>query len=1309
MDGELEAARANAEELASNSWFQESALMWNKVEEGAEKAYGESDPRAAAARSRMLREIFERGIAGGNAAPASAEAALSLAASLGPDAPEALFAAETAARLLAASDLKASLAALAELAGRSAAALGPGHPQTLSCLRGLASEKFASGDLPGAAAALETASEACSASFGRGCREVAEAVGNLGDALLGAGDAAGGLETLSRALALLSAGPGPESREALAAAARLGLARREAGDPGGAKEILAPALEACERVLGPADPQTLEAAAWLAAAQYDLGEFRDAKALLARVREADARQLGPGHPSTLAATAKLAAASQALGELAEARRLLEGACEASDRTLGAEDPDSLACANLLASVLFDSGELNAARETLERTLAGRERVLGPERRETLETMSNLALTLGELGEFAAAKSLQERALPSFLRSLGPDHPATLTAAANLAWTHSRLGDHAGARDAYRALAGARARVLGPHHPDTLSTLNDLATAMTALGDHSGANAVLAGTLAGLESALGPGHPYALAVKNNLAVSAFKLGDHETAGRLHSEVLDARKASLGEAHPNTLLSVLNVSSSRFGAGDYRAAAEGYASVLEAATRLFGRDHPMASEAADGLGWSLAKAGGFPSGIFFLKISVDSAQRVRATLASMDRQTRRGYLATVELRYRRLFDLLMREGRTDEALAVLGLLKEEELSVLDPSFRQAWAGETVEAAADSRETGTGTPWARTAETGAAEAGESEEQPEAAEALPVELGAAEAGESEEQPEAAGARPVELGAAEADESEARQAVPEERQNGGGAAEPPGAKAETRGAARPEARSGPRPSDNPGAGGGNPAAARASDPEPGADLFGGTRDEGAWLAYRAASELSSGLEAERAALEAEGANGALPEGKSRRLAELPGAVSAAKASFGALCDGIPGLLGPPGGGAAPGSWTAGRVAGRQAALRAMGPGAALLHAVPAEGSLWLIAVTPSAVASMSSETGRAEISRLSSELRALVASPARDPRPAAGRLYDAVIRPAESFLAEAGTATLMLSLDGELRYAPLAALWDGERWLAEKYPLALFTESTALRLRDAPRPGDASVRAMGVTAAWPGFPALPGVASELAAVVRTDASPDGALAGEALLDGDFTRDALASALASDAPVVHVASHFRLDPASLENTVLLLGDGARLNLREIWSGGNLDFRGLDLLTLSACDTASGASGGEGREVESLGEVVQRAGASAVLATLMPVADLSAPELMREFYRLRYLEKRDKAEALRGAQLKVMRGGPAGGGPGGRPAEGGQRGTALSAAGEAALGSALREAPRWEGGGFSHPFYWAPFVVMGSWR
>jgi CHAT domain-containing protein len=203
-----------------------------------------------------------------------------------------------------------------------------------------------------------------------------------------------------------------------------------------------------------------------------------------------------------------------------------------------------------------------------------------------------------------------------------------------------------------------------------------------------------------------------------------------------------------------------------------------------------------------------------------------------------------------------------------------------------------------------------------------------------------------------------------------------------------------------------------------------------------------------------------------------------------------------------------------------------------------------------------------------------------------------------------------------------------------------------------------------------------------------------------GVLDGEAILDMDFTRRALSRSLASEAPVVHIASHFRLDPKSRGDTVLLLGDGNTLSLSEIGVAPDLDFKGLDLLTLSACDTASGASGGEGKEVESFGETVQLAGASAVLASLWPVDDSSTSMLMQEFYRLRYVEGKDKAQALRGAQLSVMKGKEGASGE-----NAGNRGTAVS--GRAGDGEGKPSPGAFPGR--SHPFYWAPFVIMGNWR
>ncbi len=116
----------------------------------------------------------------------------------------------------------------------------------------------------------------------------------------------------------------------------------------------------------------------------------------------------------------------------------------------------------------------------------------------------------------------------------------------------------------------------------------------------------------------------------------------------------------------------------------------------------------------------------------------------------------------------------------------------------------------------------------------------------------------------------------------------------------------------------------------------------------------------------------------------------------------------------------------------------------------------------------------------------------------------------------------------------------------------------------------------------MGVSKAEPGFVALPSVSEELHDIVRdgNGKSNLGVLPGKVLLNEEFTEDQLKNSLRVSYPVVHIASHFELQPANEDSSFLLLGDGAHLSLTELSLIPNL-FANVDLLTLSACNTAVG--------------------------------------------------------------------------------------------------------------------------------
>ena len=87
------------------------------------------------------------------------------------------------------------------------------------------------------------------------------------------------------------------------------------------------------------------------------------------------------------------------------------------------------------------------------------------------------------------------------------------------------------------------------------------------------------------------------------------------------------------------------------------------------------------------------------------------------------------------------------------------------------------------------------------------------------------------------------------------------------------------------------------------------------------------------------------------------------------------------------------------------------------------------------------------------------------------------------------------------------------------------------------------------------------------------------------------------------------------------------------------------------FTGVELLTLSACETALGDDtfAADGDEVAGVGASAQRKGAMAVIATLWPVADESTAVFMNTLYRAHQADHLDKAESWRQAQLALLHG------------------------------------------------------------
>jgi len=390
-----------------------------------------------------------------------------------------------------------------------------------------------------------------------------------------------------------------------------------------------------------------------------------------------------------------------------------------------------------------------------------------------------------------------------------------------------------------------------------------------------------------------------------------------------------------------------------------------------------------------------------------------------------------------------------------------------------------------------------------------------------------------------------------------------------------------------------------------------------------------------------------------------------------------------------------------------------QDSLAKLGPNVMGIRVLLGQNHAYAIVVTASTRQVVTLPASPDEVRNKAFDALKAIGSPSSDPRPQLNQLYAMIVAPIEPALKSvekasgAGTVpTLLWSLDDALRYVPMCALYDGSHYMVERFHNVLFTPESYGHITDAPlQNGDQpSALAMGLSKSYDGMPALPGVIPELDSVVHDPAVPDshGPMQGKLLPDEQFTLAALRSELGSgnSFSVVHIASHFVLAAGSGDEPFLLMGgdkagtpNGFEWNLSEM-ENSSVAFHGTRLLTLSACSTARDYKSRNGFEMDSLGMVAQQKDAEAVLATLWDVNDLSTSHIMSDFYD-RWVKNptQGKAEALRQAQLAFLHGGA--GGPGVKTGRGVE---AVQDTGTANAGL-----------GYAHPYYWAPFVLIGNYQ
>ncbi|QZZ22124.1 CHAT domain-containing protein [Leptothermofonsia sichuanensis E412] len=270
-----------------------------------------------------------------------------------------------------------------------------------------------------------------------------------------------------------------------------------------------------------------------------------------------------------------------------------------------------------------------------------------------------------------------------------------------------------------------------------------------------------------------------------------------------------------------------------------------------------------------------------------------------------------------------------------------------------------------------------------------------------------------------------------------------------------------------------------------------------------------------------------------------------------------------------------------------------------------------------------------------------------------------AARVYDALIRPMEADLQATNPKTLVFVNDGVLRKVPMAALYDGKQFLIQKYAIAT-TPSLSLTTRRPFNRNHLRALIMGLTLQQEPFSALPNVERELTEVQKL-------LGGTKLLNQAFTLKSMQQQLEQTSySIIHMATHGRFSADPDDTYLLAYGDRITIDQLEEVLRSRRSRDPVELLTLSACQTATG----DNRAALGIAGVAVRAGVKSAVATLWFINDEATVPLIQEFYKQLLKPNVTKAEALRQAQLEMI---------------------------------ADRDNRQ-----YKHPAVWSPFILIGNW-
>jgi CHAT domain-containing protein/Tfp pilus assembly protein PilF len=355
-----------------------------------------------------------------------------------------------------------------------------------------------------------------------------------------------------------------------------------------------------EKVPGPNQLDLAKALTEFSFWHINLNRYAGAEPLLKRAIAIREKALGADHDDVLSLNMELAKLLRDTNRLSEAEALAKRLVAAHEKKSGANHVNVVEALTPLATIYRMQSRFDDTGAVYQRQLAIREATLGKEHAEIGLLLNNIAVNYEEAGRLADADAAYARALAVSEKALGPEHRQVALLVSNLSEfriKQQRLPEALGLSQ--RALA-IYEKISGPNSTDAASALDRVGSALNAMRRSQEAETYYRRALA-IREKFESSNPASLAAAlGNLSVSLETQGRLTEAEPLSRRAIEVQEKYFGGESTNLAIMLKNLASIYTTQKRSREAEVLYKRALAIEEKVLGPNHPQVGDTLNHLG-------------------------------------------------------------------------------------------------------------------------------------------------------------------------------------------------------------------------------------------------------------------------------------------------------------------------------------------------------------------------------------------------------------------------------------------------------------------------------------------------------------------------------------------------------------------------------------------------------------------------------------------------------------------------------------------------------------------------------------